>query len=231
MFDIWYIIYIRTKGSHSKIVLIVLHPFAHMLINAVKKTQLNTLRRLIYGLIQFYPVYLARMTYKWKGNNALILMNSNNDNNGFDGYNSDENNNKIWDEYINSYNIFDKIIKQILVLMVCKNEEIRTYSIKFAAQMILLTTNHQNTNDINKFSLKNIKVKHPILNDDKLINTAKMWLKELAEALNQPSTIANQLTKFTSENTQICIRKLFKIAEDRLRVKIYYLYSILCICV
>ena len=198
--------------------ILILTPFAHMIVYSIKSTQFNTLRRLIYGFALIYPIFLARMSYKWKGDNRSLIRHN-------DGYNSDDDN-KSWDDYSRAYKIFGKIITQILSLLVCKREQIRSYSIKFAAQMVLHITNDSPTNDINKFSLKNIKPNHPILNEDKLINNAKMWLKELAEPLNQPRTEANKLTRFSKENISICIKKLFKVAEDRIRV-----CYILCFCV
>ena len=214
---------------------VILRPFTQLLVYAIqeKGKKTSTIKRIVYGFAQIYPVMLARLCCVWKGNE----INKGREDINSDDEDGDNDYSKTFPNYAKYKAVFDvsqKIVDNILLLLPAKKPEVRDFAIKFAKSMILHTTCQIVTKDKNRFSLINIKPGHPLLNESQLTSKAKAWLKALTDSLNKSPKLTDptqQTQLFTKENCENAIKGLFGIAKERPRVSmIIYIYYIYIIC-
>lgn len=209
---------------------VIIRPFTQLLVYAIqdnsktKKGGSGTIKRIVYGFAQLYPVMLARLCRCWKGPYKRGDVDSDDEN--------DDDPSKTFPNYQKYKAVFEvstKIVNNILLLLPAKKAEVRDYAIKFAKSMILHTTCQIVSKDPNRFSLSKIKQGHPLLNEELLTTKAKEWLKALTDNLNKPrklTDIKQQEQLFTKGNCENAIKGLFGIAKERPRVWCFILIVI-----
>ena len=206
---------------------VILRPFTQLLVYAIQQKQSKnstTIKRIVYGFAQIYPVMLARLCREWKHIEAKDdnIDSDDEDEDGNDATNPSAKYPK-YDAYKAVFDVSQKIVDNILLTIHAKKAEVRDYAIKFAKSMILHSTSNAVTKDKNRFSLTNIRPGHPLLNESQLTTKAKAWLKALTDALNKGRNMENvkkdQL--FTKENCENAIKGLFGIAKERPRVCLF----------
>merc|ERR1711971_286947 len=102
---------------------VILRPFTQLLVDAIQGTggqnPTNTIKRIVYGFAQLYPVMLARLCRVWAhiDIDAEALEDSDDDENENENSNSDRLN-RVYPKYLSYKAVFDvssKIVDNILL--------------------------------------------------------------------------------------------------------------------